>query len=102
MRVRTVIRDRLGEPGLDSARIAGAAHISSRYLYEILGDIGTTPMRLVKELRLEECMRNLQDPATAERTIKEIAAAAGYRRQDQFAHDFRQRFGISATRARSR
>jgi transcriptional regulator GlxA family with amidase domain len=32
--------------------------------------------------------------------IREIASARGYQRPDQFARDFRQRFGIPATQLR--
>lgn len=35
------------------------------------------------------------------RPIKDIAAAHGYTRPDQFARDFRQRFGVSATQVRT-
>jgi AraC-like DNA-binding protein len=95
-RVRAVIRDRLSEPTLDPQQIARAAHMSPRYLHKILCDRGTTPMRLVKQLRLEQCWQSLVDPAMAGKSIKDIASAAGYRRMDQFAHDFRQTFGVSA------
>jgi transcriptional regulator GlxA family with amidase domain len=54
-------------------------------------------MRLVKAIRLEHCHRDLRDPALATKPIREIAAAHGYRRPDQFAHDFQQQFGIPAT-----
>jgi AraC-like DNA-binding protein len=54
-------------------------------------------MALVKQLRLEQCRRNLADPALSDRTIKDIALSLGYlRRQDQFARDFKQMFGVSA------
>lgn len=53
-------------------------------------------MALVKQLRLEECRRSLADPALADRTIKDIALSLGYVRQDQFARDFKQMFGVSA------
>jgi AraC-like DNA-binding protein len=76
--------------------------MSVRYLHKILADEGTTPMKLVKELRLEECRRSLADAAMAGRTIKDITSSMGYRRQDQFAHDFRKMFGVSATNSRRR
>jgi AraC-like DNA-binding protein len=95
-RIRTIIRDQLGQPALGPAQIARMAHVSPRYLYQILHDAGTTPMALVKQLRLEECRRSLADPALSDRTIKDIALSLGYVRQDQFAHDFKQMFGVSA------
>jgi AraC-like DNA-binding protein len=95
-RIRSVIRDQLAQPALDPAQIARMAHVSPRYLHQILHDAGTTPMALVKQLRLEECRRSLADPALSDRTIKDIALSLGYVRQDQFARDFKQMFRVSA------
>jgi AraC-like DNA-binding protein len=95
-RIRTVIRSQLRQPGLDPAQIARMAHVSPRSLHQLLHDAGTTPMALVKHLRLEECRRMLTDPALSECTIRNIALSLGYRRQDHFARDFKQMFGVSA------
>ena len=57
-------------------------------------------MHLLKQLRLQECHRNLQDPARARTPIKDIIAKHGYLRPDQFARDFKQLFGVSATQVR--
>jgi len=95
--IRTVIQHQLSQPTLTPAQIARIAHLSPRSLYQILHHAGTTPMALVKQLRLEQCRRNLADPALSDRTIKDIALSLGYlRRQDQFARDFKQMFGVSA------
>jgi len=87
-------------PELDPDRIAAAANISPRYLHTIFQDAELTPMQLLKRLRLEECRRSLQDPAQARTPIKDVIAAHGYRRPDQFARDFKQLFGVSANQAR--
>jgi AraC-like DNA-binding protein len=96
--VRAVIGWRSDDPELRPAGIARAVDISERYLHRIFRDADQSPMRLVKAIRLEQCHRDLSDPALAAKSIREIAVARGYRRADQFAHDFRQRFGIPATR----
>jgi AraC-like DNA-binding protein len=101
-RIRGVIRRQWGRPDLGPARIARSVGVSPRYLYEILHGAGTTPMALVKQLRLEECRRKLTDPALAHRSIKEIARSMGYPRPDQFAHDFKQMFGVAAGSVRPR
>lgn len=98
--VRAVIGWRSGDPELNPAQIARAVSISERYLHQIFRDSGQAPMQLVKAARLEHCYRDLQDPALAVRTVREIATARGYERADQFARDFRQRFGIPATQVR--
>jgi len=99
-RIRDVIHTRLHDPGLDPYGIARAAAISPRYLHELYKDTGSTPMRLVKRMRLQECRRRLADPAFGSLAIREIAAACGYRRPDQFARDFRQEFGVAPTQVR--
>lgn len=94
-----LIRRRLGDPGLNVEQLARAANLSPRALHLLFRDSGRTPMRLVKQLRLSECHRSLLDPATAGTPIKDLIAAHGYLRQDQFARDFRQQFGISASKS---
>lgn len=98
--IRDVIRRHLGDPMLDPNRIAAAANLSPRYLHKICQDAELTPMQLLKQLRLEECHRRLQDPMLATTPIKDVIAAHGYVRSDQFARDFKQRFGVSPTQVR--
>ncbi len=96
-----LIRRRLGDPGLNVEQLAKAANLSPRSLHLLFRDSGLTPMRLVKQLRLSECHRSLLDPAMADTPIKNLIAARGYLRPDQFARDFRQQFGISASQVRA-
>jgi len=99
-RIRDIIRQHLGNPELDPDRIAQVANISPRYLHKIFQDAELTPMQLLKRLRLEECRRSLQDPALTTTPIKDVVAAHGYVRPDQFARDFKQLFGVSAKQVR--
>src|SRR5262249_51233395 len=99
-RINGIVRRHLGNPALDPDRIAREAHISPRYLHSIFQDADLTPMQLLKQLRLREARRRLQDPALASRSIKDIMAAVGYVRADQFARDFRQQFGVTASEVR--
>jgi AraC-like DNA-binding protein len=100
--IRSIIRRQLGDPALRPTHLAQAANISPRYLHKLLQDNELTSMRLLKRLRLEECHRRLRDPALARTPVKDIIAACGYLRQDQFARDFKQLFGVSATQVRRR
>lgn len=102
VRIRNAVRRRLADPQLDPAGIAATAGISLRYLQKLLAAEGTTAMRLVKELRLAEALRHLELSASPDRPIRDIAAACGYERADQFAHDVRQAFGASARELRHR
>src|SRR5262249_11573079 len=99
-RIHDIIRRQLHNPTLDPDRIAEAANISLRYLHQLFQGAELTPMQLLKRLRLEECHRSLQDPALAMTPIKDVIAAHGYARSDQFARDFKQLFGVSATQVR--
>lgn len=101
-RVRAMIRQHLSNPELGPNQIAHAANISPRALYQRFQGSEFTPMQLVKQLRLQECYRILQDPASAATPIKDISAAHGYTRSDQFARDFKHLFGESATQVRKR
>lgn len=100
-RLRTLIRRRLGDPDLNVDQLARAAHISTRRLHSLFDGHELTPMRLVKQLRLQACHRSLHDPALAGTPIKDIIATHGYLRPDQFARDFKQQFGVSATQVRA-
>jgi AraC-like DNA-binding protein len=100
MRIRSIIGRHLDDPTLDPEGIAEAANISPRYLHAIFKGAELTPMQLLKRIRLEECRRSLQDPASAATPIKQIIAAHGYLRPDQFARDFKQLFGESASEVR--
>ena len=100
--IRDIIRRHLGNPMLDPNWIAEAANISPRYLHQLFQGAELTPMQLLKTLRLQECNRSLQDPALAMTPIKDVLAAHGYLRPDQFARDFKQLFGVSATQVRRR
>jgi AraC-like DNA-binding protein len=98
--VRNIMRRHHGDPTMDLGRIAKAANMSARNLNKLFQDGEETPMQLFKRLRLEQCHRSLRDPAFAGKPIKDVIAGHGYRRSDQFARDFKQHFGVSATHVR--
>jgi AraC-like DNA-binding protein len=101
-RINGIIRRNLDNPALDPDGIARKANISPRYLHAIFQGADLTPMQLLKRLRLDEAHRRLHDPTQAGTSIKDIMAAVGYVRADQFARDFRQQFGVTASEARQR
>jgi AraC-like DNA-binding protein len=98
--INGIIGRHLGNPVLNPDKIARQAHISPRYLHTVFQDADLTPMQLLKQLRLQQALQRLQDPALARTPIKDIMSAVGYARADQFARDFRQVFGVSATEVR--
>jgi AraC-like DNA-binding protein len=98
--IRAILRRHLGDPAFDIERLAEVANLSSRHIYKLFQDTGSTPMQLLKRLRLEAARHSLLDPSLATTPVKSIMAAHGYVRADQFARDFRQLFGVSPTQAR--
>jgi AraC-like DNA-binding protein len=98
--IRAIIRRHLDNPALDPERIAKVANVSPRYLHKLFQNTELTPMQLLKRLRLEACLQSLRDPSLAMTPIKDIIAAHGYRRPDQFARDFKQLFGVPPTQVR--
>ena len=89
------------DPDFDVHHLATAANISTRFLQSLCHHSGHTPTQLVKQVRLQECHRDLRDPALVTKPLGHIRATHGYTRADQFARDFRQQFGLSASQIRN-
>ncbi|HVI25057.1 MAG TPA: GlxA family transcriptional regulator [Xanthomonadaceae bacterium] len=85
---------------LDVERMAARAAMSPRHLRRVFRDaFGTTPMRFVERLRMEQaCLRLSGGNATVER----IAAAVGFNSADAFRRAFRARYGVSPAQYRER
>jgi hypothetical protein len=63
--VHSWIDAHLADPDLAPDTIARAHHISVRYLHKLFHDQGTSVARWVRERRLANCRRDLEDPALA-------------------------------------
>jgi len=83
----------LGEPCLDPDAIARAHHISVRYLHRLFHDEGTSVARWVRERRLDNCRRDLEDPAQAERGVVSIARRWGFADPAHFSKIFKASYG---------
>jgi AraC-like DNA-binding protein len=94
-RVRYFIADNLPEPSLDPTAIAAAHGVSVRYLNMVLEQQGTSLGRLIQQMRIEACARDLANPDLRERSITTIAYAAGFNDSAHFSRVFRSHFGIS-------
>lgn len=91
--VRAWIDANLGEPGLDPDAIARANHVSVRYLHRLFHDKGTSVARWVRERRLDNCRRDLEDPAQAERGVVAIARRWGFVDPAHFSKIFKASYG---------
>jgi AraC-like DNA-binding protein len=102
MKITEYIGRRLSEPGLDTAGIARAHHLSARHLQAVFAEQGTTVTAWIRERRLAGCRRDLADPALSEVPIGDIAARWGYRDQAYFSRLFRRSFGETPREWRAR
>lgn len=92
-RVRLFIEENLRDPELGPGFIASRLKVSSRYLRMIFAAGNETASAYVLRRRLEECARQMTDPASAHLTITEIAFGWGFNSAPHFARSFRERFG---------
>ncbi len=91
--VHNWIEAHLADPDLGPAAIARANHISVRYLHKLFQDQGTSVARWVRERRLANCRRDLEDPALAQRGVQAIARRWGFEDPAHFSKIFKASFG---------
>jgi AraC-like DNA-binding protein len=87
------IEAHLGDPALRPETIAQASHISVRYLHKLFHDEGTTVARWVRERRLDNCRRDLENPALAGRCVLAIATSWGLCDLAHFSKLFKASYG---------
>jgi len=92
-RVRLFIEENLRDPDLSPRAIAARLKVSPRYLRMIFAAGNETASAYVLRRRLEECAREIADPAFAHLNITDIAFGWGFNSAPHFARSFRERFG---------
>jgi len=90
---RCAIHERLREPGLTVAAVAGAVGISERYVHKLFERSGTTFSDYVMDRRLVGAAADLRDPALGGHGIGAIAFDWGFSDLSHFTRRFKQRFG---------
>lgn len=93
--IQDFIDRHLGEHDLSPARIATAHHISPRHLYGLFDRTGTTVARWIRARRLEQCRRDLADPALAGVPASRIGARWGFTSPAHFGHVFKLETGLT-------
>jgi AraC-like DNA-binding protein len=101
-RVRLYIERNLRDPELKPSSIARNLRLSPRYMRLIFSASKETVSAYILRRRLEECARDLADPALAEVSITEVAFSWGFNSGPHFARSFRSRFGCSPREFRGR
>ena len=94
-RVLGFIDEHLADADLSPEVIAGAHHISVRYLHRLFQDEGTSVGRWVQRRRLEECRRDLVLGVRNRRTIASVAGRWGFLSATHFSRVFRAAYGMS-------
>lgn len=94
--VKNFIKAHLKDPGLYVESIASALHISPRYLHLLFQKEQTSISQYIRDMRLDRCARNLENPSFRYRSITEIAFAWGFNNHAHFSKLFKKRYGLSA------
>jgi AraC family transcriptional regulator, positive regulator of tynA and feaB len=92
-RLKSEVNVRLGDPGLNPARVAAAANMSIRHANGLLAQEGTSLARLIRDLRIARVVAALSDASMANLSIKEIASQWGLSDMTHFGRIFKKRFG---------
>lgn len=91
------VRRHLDDELLDTAGLAAACGISVRQLYRVFDSIHTTPAAWIRAERLKQCRQELLSPASAHRSITDIALRWGFRDSGTFSKIFRRVYGVRPT-----
>jgi AraC-like DNA-binding protein len=94
------LRRHFADPELSAADVAAAVGVSRRYLHRLYAEEGRSFREELIALRIEACLRAFLDANQAEKTIAEIAFAAGYADISQFNRHFRRLKGATPSTLR--
>ncbi|MFF4173319.1 helix-turn-helix domain-containing protein [Streptomyces sp. NPDC001744] len=95
LRITSFIDGHLGSPDLTPPAVAGVHGISVRYLHRVFQQRGETVAAYIRRRRLEQCRRDLADPALRDVTVQAVAARWGFPRPADFTRSFRRAFGTT-------
>lgn len=93
--VKLYIEQHLRDPDLSPCSIAARLKLSSRYLRMIFATNHETISAYILRRRLEECARQIGDPAWRGHSMTEIAFAWGFNSAPHFTRSFRDRYDTS-------
>lgn len=99
-RIRDHIGQHLRDPGLSIEGMALALNCSKRHLHKAFSEEDDTLANHILRRRLQACMRDLQNPAMAGRTITDIAFSWGFNNGAHFSRAFREHTGMAPSEFR--
>lgn len=89
------VRRHLDDRGLSTSSVAAAHHVSTRTLNRAFMGHGETVGAFIRRSRLEQCMRDLANPALRHRAIQDITARWCFTSQTHFNRHFRDATGMA-------
>lgn len=89
------IEDHLRDPDLSPASIAVGLRLSPRYLRTIFASGGEKMSTYILRRRLEQCARQMSDPAWGAHTLTEIAFSWGFNSAAHFTRTFTEKYGMA-------
>lgn len=99
-RIRGYIALNLRDPALSVAHIAHALNCSKRHLHNAFANDDDTLASHILRLRLEACIRELQQSGPQDRPITDIALSWGFSNLSHFSRVFRDHTGCSPSKCR--
>ncbi|WP_223395200.1 helix-turn-helix domain-containing protein [Caulobacter segnis] len=92
--VKLFIEQHLRDPELTPCSVAAGTKLSTRYLRMIFASENETVSAYILRRRLEQCARQIADPAWRGHSMTEIAFGWGFNSAPHFTRTFRDRFGL--------
>ncbi len=89
------IEDNLRDPDLSPATISAGLRISPRYLRNVFASGGEKMSAYILRRRLEECARQMRNPAWHAHTLTEIAFSWGFNSAAHFTRTFHDKYGMA-------
>lgn len=88
------IEEKLRDPELTPASISSGLRVSPRYLRTVFASGGEKMGTFILRRRLEECARQMGNPAWKAHTLTEIAFSWGFNSAAHFTRTFHEKYGI--------
>lgn len=89
------IEDNLRDPELSPATISDGLRVSPRYLRTVFAPGGEKMSAYILRRRLEECARQMCNPAWNAHTLTEIAFSWGFNSAAHFTRTFHEKYGMA-------
>lgn len=89
------IEDNLRDPELSPATISAGLRVSPRYLRTVFATGGEKMSAYILRRRLEECARQMCNPAWNAHTLTEIAFSWGFNSAAHFTRTFHEKYGMA-------